>query len=149
MRPAPPRRRAPAASCRCPGFRPAATAPRRSARWVGTSRSILPSVGGARLPSRRRRFRFCMFGRARQDPYEVGESVEIRDQVRTGLQTLALEGDSSPLASPEDRPGELEGGAGWRLAGNHELAWHLDVFLQLDEVPLDAPDHRLRDASSA
>ena len=97
----------------------------------------------------RRRSRFCTFGRARQDPHEVGEAVQVGDEVGAGDEALALERDGAPLRPAQDRTRELQGRARWRLAGHDELPRHVEVPFELHEVALHVGDHRLGDARPA
>ena len=63
---------------------------------------------------------------------QVGQPVQIREEVVALEQSLGLQADHPALCAPDDRACQLKGRAGPGLARDHELARHVDPFLELD-----------------
>src|SRR5664280_2755018 len=104
------------------------------------------AAGAVPGPGRRRGGGLCLLGGPREDPQQVGEAVEVGQEVRPGHEPGAIERHGPPLRPPDDGSGKLERGARAGLAGHDELPRELDPGLVVREHGLDPGDHRGRDA---
>jgi hypothetical protein len=90
-----------------------------------------------------------LLGGPRQHPEQIGETVQIGKDVWAGDEAVRLERHDPAFGAAHDGPGELDGGAGRRLARDDELRRHHDVALGLAKHRLEPLDHRRIDARHA
>ena len=88
-----------------------------------------------------------LLGVPRQDPQQVGQPVQVREEPAPG-QPLIVEGQRNrpALGPPQDGPGQLEGGRQPGLARDDELARELDPAPRRRAAARPCLDHRARHA---